>query len=284
MLLLVASAYKCWANSAVVLVVDCHNKSLKKRLGGPLGGLFFTLKKWSFRQADMVIISNDGMLSPAAELSDRVHVLRDPLPVDFIGTSDNPTNEASALFESEFRPPVNPYVLFSCSFAQDEPVESILLAAVDLSRAKYSVVITGDHSKIDLPESVYSDPNIFMSSYVSDACYRVLLTRASVVVALTEDRDCLMCAAYEAVAARRPLVVSDTSVLRACFKDLATYTSNQPRSIVTAVDRALSVANNGSLEDAREQFDLAFRSEFQRLLTKLSDLGAVGISECQLFR
>ncbi len=87
-----------------------------------------------------------------------------------------------------------------------------------------------------------------------------------------------MCAAYEAVAARRPLVVSDTPVLRACFSNLATYTSNQPGSIVSAVDQALSAANDRSPEDARAQFELAFRDEFERLLTRLSDLGARGIA------
>ncbi len=277
MLLLAVSAYKRWAGKGVVVVADCHNKSLKRRVGGPLGSLFFSIKKWSFDQTDIVIISNDAMLEPARELSDRVLVLRDPLPVDFIAKAHDGALGELASTPAEFTPP-RPYVLFSCSFGQDEPVESILLAAVELSRGKHAAVITGDASRVSVPEPVRQAQRVVMPGYVSDASYRALLKEASAVVALTEDQDCLMCAAYEAVAARRPLVVSDTPVLRACFSNLATYTSNQPGSIVSAVDQALSAANDRSPEDARAQFELAFRDEFERLLTRLSDLGARGIA------
>jgi glycosyltransferase involved in cell wall biosynthesis len=272
MLLLVASLYKCWSKNRPVLVADCHNKSLKKRLQGPLGTLFFAIKKWSFRQADLVIVSNDAMLRPAEELSDRVLVLRDPLPIDFIALSIKPVENESP---AEFVPP-SPYILFSCSFGQDEPVELILRAATELSRMTHSVVITGDTSKLNLPESVRSTPGVFLPGYVSNSCYRRLVAQASAVVALTEDNDCLMCAAYEGVAARRPVVVSDTNVLRACFSDSATYTSNQIGSIVSAVNRVLSAANDQASEDARAQFDLAYQAEFKQLLTRLSDLGAIG--------
>jgi glycosyltransferase involved in cell wall biosynthesis len=272
MLLLVASLYKCWSKNRPVLVADCHNKSLKKRLRGPLGTLFFAIKTWSFRQADLVIVSNDAMLGPAEELSDRVLVLRDPLPVDFMAPAITPVEIESP---AEFVPP-SPYILFSCSFGEDEPVESILLAAAELSRVSHSVVITGDTSKLNLPESIRATPGVFMPGYVSNSCYRGLVAQASAVVALTEDDDCLMCAAYEGIAARRPVVVSDTSVLRACFGDSATYTSNQVGAIVSAVNRVLSAANNQDSEDARAQFELAFEAEFRQLLTRLSDLGAIG--------
>jgi len=279
MLLLVVSVYKRCSSGRVTVVADCHNKSLKKRMNGPLGGLFFALKRWSFHQADLVIVSNETLLYSAAILSDHVQVLRDPLPVAVLGVAHSDIRDVPAPTDAAFTPPIDPYVLFVCSFAEDEPVESILSAAVDIDRAGYSVVITGDCSALDVPELVRSAPNVFMPGYVSTACYDRLLSRAHVVVALTRDHDCLLCAAYEAVAARRSLVVSDTAVLRACFKDLATYTVNEPASILAAVHRAAATAGDPGLTDAVTRFELDFKAEFEQLTTRLSHIGAIGMLE-----
>jgi len=278
MLLAVASIYKSCAKNRIVLIADCHNKSLKRRLCGPLKYVFFTIKRWSFRQADLVVVSNDAMLEPAGELSNRVLVLRDPLPSDFCtircSVGENVNSVAAELV------PAEPYALFPCSFESDEPIECIFSVAGELARLKIASVITGDSQRIKIPKSVRSTPLIFMPGYVPDTCYRALLAKSSVVIALTDDQDCLMCAAYEAVAAGRPLVVSDTPVLRACFKSSAVYAKNQPHSVVSAVSQVLSVAKSQSSKRARAELESAFRHEFDRLLTTLRDLTARGIPRC----
>jgi hypothetical protein len=114
-----------------------------------------------------------------------------------------------------------------------------------------------------------------MPGYVSAACYRLLLSQAAVVVGLTNDQDCLMCAAYEAVAANRALIVSDTPALRDCFGDLACYTSNEPEAIMMAVSRALVRKDDGfELDAARREFDAAFNAEFNGVLATLSAIDA----------
>jgi hypothetical protein len=59
---------------------------------------------------------------------------------------------------------------------------------------------------------------------------------------LTTIDNCLVCGAYEAVAAGAPLVTSDTTALRAHFTQGTVYTRHAPRDIAGSLETALAEA------------------------------------------
>ena len=74
--------------------------------------------------------------------------------------------------------------------------------------------------------------------YVSEQEYYAYLNCCAVIVDLTVLEDCLVCGAYEALAARRPLIVSNTRVLADYFGTAAMLTDNTPEAIRENVERA----------------------------------------------
>jgi hypothetical protein len=265
MLLLIVVAYKALAPWPTIVVADCHNKSLKRRLTGPLAGIFRGLKAWSFRRTDLVIVSNAAMVDAAHEWSERVAVLRDPLPAEFLGSGDRDQDPAVPVA-------ADPYVLFPCSFEPDEPVGVIFATATTLARAGIASVVTGDVSRIAGRIAVPSDQRVRFSGYVPIGEYRSLVRQAAVIVALTEDPDCLMCAAYEGLAAQRPLVISDTPVLRSCFGRCAIYTRNTADDVCDRVTQILA-ADAGRDRGSLDGFIAEFRRELDDVLRAFADLG-----------
>ena len=63
LLLIVIILYKRIMTGNVVVVCDCHTKALRRHLSGKLGQLFWKLKFWSFKHADLSIVSDEGMVA-----------------------------------------------------------------------------------------------------------------------------------------------------------------------------------------------------------------------------
>jgi len=260
LLLLLVIVYKRLAGA--VVIVDCHNKSLERRCRGPLCGLFMALKRWSFERVDLTMVSNPAMLDAARALSSAVMCLRDPLPREF---SPDPRSESPRIASAP------PYVLFPCSFEEDEPVDVIRRAAELLGDRRIAAVVTGDdHGAWGAPAE--RAPLVSRPGFVPFRRYRELVMNAAVVVVLTTDERCLMCGAYEALAAARPLVLSDTPVLRSCFADGAVYVPNDADRILEAVAGFVDGPGRPPVQ-ARERFAAAFEQEFRQLLRQLAAFG-----------
>jgi glycosyltransferase involved in cell wall biosynthesis len=260
LLLLIVGAYKRLA-TPVFVVADCHNKALERRCPGPLSGMFMWLKRWSFRQVDLTVVSNAAMLVPAHALAQAVLVLRDPLPREF--------DQAGA--SSGLTPP-RPYVLFPCSFESDEPVEVIIKTVELLSRRGIATVVTGDDRGAWRTPDAGDLSLVSRPGFVPFPRYRDLVVSAAAIVVLTTDQRCLMCGAYEALAAGRPLIVSDTPTLRACFENAAAYVPNDPARILDAVVRCVAGAELPP-PGSRDRFVTAFEREFAELARSVSASG-----------
>jgi glycosyltransferase involved in cell wall biosynthesis len=255
LLLLACAAYRQMAGrNRVHIVADCHNKSLKRDLGGPLGPLFRALKRWSFRAVDLVVVSNEALVPIARRLCPQVVCLRDPLP------------QASPAAPPLQGPPLPgltaPWVLFVCSFEPDEPVEQLFAAALSLADDGLSVVVTGDSARAAPSRLVRDHPRVFLPGWVELSVYQALLGEAGAAVVLTQDPDCLVCGAYEAIAARRPLVLSDTPLLRQAFAGCAAFTDHDPESIRRAVHERLG-HRGPDFERGVARFHTAFAQEWQ---------------------
>jgi hypothetical protein len=207
----------------IPLVIDAHNSGVF-----PAGGrsrVLNGLTKWMNDSAALVIVSNDGLKSAATCMDANVFALPDPLPHIECGTP--------------VQLPCPRNVLFICSWADDEPFLNVIEAARMLP-ADVCIHMTGNHRKrgIQFPEDIPT--NINLTGFLSTQDYDQLLCSVDVVVDLTTRDDCLVCGAYEGIAARKPLVLSDWRVNRVYFNSGTLYTDNSAADIARCIEQALA--------------------------------------------
>lgn len=125
-------------------------------------------------------------------------------------------------------------VLCPVSYSNDEPIEEILSVARRMPELQWT--LTGK-----APEEVTkkAPDNVQFSGFVDDEEYDQLLKEASVVVALTNRKDTMQRAGYEAIMRSVPLVTSDFDVLRDFFEGAAQYVAPGERDLKEKIEQVL---------------------------------------------
>lgn len=208
--------------SSTPVVVDAHNAGVR-----PFGGQ----RPWAnwlarhvMRQAHMTLVTNRALASYVDGLGGRSFVLPDPLP---------PLDKAAGE-----RLHTDPSVLFICTWAADEPYLEVLEASRRIAPS-IRVYITGNSKGREQALGQSLPPNVVLTGFVPEQEFLDLLAGADVIMDLTTREDCLVCGAYESVAAGKPMVLSDTRALRQYFSKGAVYTENHAEAIASAIDRAV---------------------------------------------
>ena len=143
-----------------------------------------------------------------------------------------------------------PRVLAVGRFAADEPIAAVLEAARRLPECDFALTGAVASCPTKLRESV--PDNVTLVGFLDPAQYRAAVADTDVVLTLTTEPTSVMRAAYEAVYARRPVVVSDWPVARALFPH-AVPTVNDQGAIARAIGSLLAdyERHAGSVEEAR---------------------------------
>jgi glycosyltransferase involved in cell wall biosynthesis len=217
------------------VVVDAHNGAIRPDDTQPR--FLRVLADRVMRKADITIVTNEALAHVVRAHGGRPFVLPDPIPVI--------PGSANVRVGKGFN------VLFVCRFACDEPFGSVFEAA-RLLPDDIRIYTTGNYRKAGI-EARDVAANVILLGFVSDEEYIGYLRAVDVVIDLTNWDDCLVCGAYEAVAAGKPMILSDTQALRAYFSKGAVYTEHTPEAIANAV--------------------LAARSSHARLLEEIAQLG-----------
>jgi hypothetical protein len=172
-------------------------------------------------------------------------------------------HEAPPLWSAQAAPSAADTVLFPGVFAGDEPIEQV----VELARLRPDVEfrVTGDRAKC--PPDIVADlpPNLQLVGYLGPDDYAAEVARAGTVLALTTEPTSIMRAAYEAVYARRPLVVSDWPAGREAFP-AAIHVVNRAEDLARGVDEALKT------RDDAVHLDAAFEEQGDRWTQQLRNL------------
>lgn len=207
------------------VVADCHNGALDPRLHN---GLWTSLPGVNalMNRFDVVLAHNEEIHAIAAERGidrDRLVTLEtrpSPLPViDTLARPDHPT------------------VLVPCSFQADEPIAMLIDAARSLPEFRFK--LTGNRARAEAAGYVATAPgNVEFTGFLDADAYTDLLIHADIVLGLTNLDGIQLSAANEAVGAGRPLVLSDTSVLRALFGEAALFASNDAAPLAAALAEA----------------------------------------------
>jgi hypothetical protein len=207
------------------LVVDCHSGAV---LGHPLS--------WRLaRHADLALVT--------------LPALTDGLP-GAVAVHDPPATAVAAARHHE--------VVFPASWYDDEPWEALVAAARQLPDVRFAV--TGR-----APAGLEVPANLRLTGFLDRRAYLELVAGAPLVLALTTREATMQRAAYEAVAAGRPVVASDTAALRSYLGDAAFYTA--PDGLAGAVTAALAAlpALEAAVVRVRDEQRVAFAAALQQV-------------------
>lgn len=203
------------------LVADAHYAGVRALSGSAL--LQRLLDFYNARVA-LVIVTNEPHALYLRARGCQAFVCPDPLPV-------LPQPLALAL------PPRSVFLV--CSFDPDEPYGAVFAAFGELAReAGYTLIVSGNYAKAGVDPRSF--PGVRLLGYVPEAQYFAYLQACALVMDLTALEDCLLCGAYEALAAGKPLITSASAALRDYFGDAALYTAHEPRAIAASIEQAFA--------------------------------------------
>lgn len=238
------------------LGLDAHNGGLA--LDGDASGVMRGLAGWLQRRADFTIVHNDAVAAFVRHRGGTLVVLPDPLPT------------IRALPPAELARPFN--LLFICTFRPDEPYLAVLEAA-RLVDPSVGIYVTGDpRGRVD--PGAWPDHVVFCGR-VSWERYDQLLRSVNGVIDLTTRERCLVCGAYEAVAAGKPMILSRSATLESYFTRGAVFTDNRsdgsPDSICRAISevRARAAELEAEVAVLKQELEADWHAALQHLLAVL---------------
>lgn len=204
------------------LVVDLHNGAIVPET--ELQKKLFFIYRYVHRNSDVNIVTNNNLKQKIEIPFNKTLVLPDRLP----------------FFDDKICSPelikgIGDYYVAISTFGIDEPYKEIIEAA-GLLRDDIKIIITGNHLKCPRELKDNAPGNLLFSGFLPDDEYAGLLYNSRGVIDLTTRKDCLVCGAYESVSLGKPLVLSDTEVLRNYFYGGAVFCENDKYSICNAIN------------------------------------------------
>ena len=216
-LLHMAWLFRTLSLGKLAIIADLHNSAFSK--------LWFSVPftRKILNSFDLVLVHNEAVYDMAVQMGiDRrvLHVLEDQVP-DFAFGADN-----------DAQPSGRPYFVAPCSFRPDEPVAEILKAARDV--AAVDVMVTGDIARAaDLGYLQDKPQNVIFTGFLSRPDYETLIGGATGLICLTTEEGIQLSSAIEAIASGKPMIISETRVLRSLFAT-GLFVDNTASSIATA--------------------------------------------------
>ena len=227
-------AYGCARVIGASVVLDSHPGGFGVQ-GDRVAARLQVLHRWMVRRAAMVLVTDEVW-------SERVRSW---------GGKATVVHEAPAAWDVR---PVGrhqrPQVLVVGRLAADEPVGSVVEAARRLPECDFS--LTGDPANCAASIRGSAPDNVTFIGFLDQVRYRAAVSQADVVLTLTTEPTSVMRAAYEAVYASRPLVVSDWPLSRELFP-YAAHADHDPVRLADAISSLLLDYERyaGTVEGAR---------------------------------
>ncbi len=206
------------------------------------------------RSADLVIVTNKNHAERIRRLGGREFVCSDPLP-DLSRYRFQGADVARKVF-------------FICSFDVDEPYTEVFRAAEMLAPEGFRFYVSGNYRKGGISPADFA--HVKLLGFVPEAEFYHHLFTSQVVIDLTDNENCLVCGAYEALEAGKPLVLSKKKALLEFFTGGTVFTENQATAIASAVRCAY--ADRSRLATECGQWVSLARAEMRE---RISNLGRI---------
>jgi hypothetical protein len=129
-------------------------------------------------------------------------------------------------------------ILMPCSFSYDEPLETVFKAAKKIP--EINIYLTGPMESAKI--SKYSIPsNVILTGYLSVKEYEKIFMESNAILGLTTEDHIQLSVANEAVGFGKPMILSNTKLLKKLFYKGAVYVDTlSPNSIVEGIKIALN--------------------------------------------
>jgi|SRR5687767_12202815 len=212
------------------IIVDAHRGSFQ----APWSRIKF-MTRFVMTRADLTIVEDTEVQDLVfSTYSIKPIILEDPIPV-FDQVVFN-TDLFNRKLRNNKHDPKFLNVAVINPFTWDSPLQEILDAASKL-RYEANFYLTGDFSKAstNLPER---SENVVVTGFLPRIEYESLLKYVDVVIDLTLDAGRMQAGGYEAIAAGKPLIVSDNPPLRRYFNKGTVHTGNSEKEIIEAIREA----------------------------------------------
>lgn len=223
-LLYIAHLYKALFNPGVKIIADCHNSMLRAPW------IKFPKAVDLLNRCDVLLVHNDTVKEQAVAAGvnhKNLYILEDRATL-----LDCETIQKPDVFPK-------PWILFPCAFNTDEPIEIVLAAARLIP--DITLVITGNpdrakgrHDLSNLP------PNVKLPGFLPKEEFDMLLCSTDAVLGLTIWEGVQLSTANEAVGTGKPLVLSNTKLLKQLFYKGAIYVDSlNPESLAQGCKEAM---------------------------------------------
>lgn len=241
------------------IIIDAHNIALESITG--FWSFLEIIRKFIIKHATFTIISNSELTKRITMYGGTPIVLPDPIP-----KPDKPNSTSYNKLAGRKN------VLYICSWSNDEPYYEVIKSASMLNDG-VMLYISGN-SKGKLKDKItYQRKNIILTGFIDKGEFEYLLHSVDVVVDLTSRESCLLCGAYEAVAAEKPMVLSNTRILREYFYKGAAFTDNTASDIAKKIN---SILNDSQYADdvakLRKEISIAWLEKRNRLKNAIATL------------
>ena len=239
------------------VIVDAHNIALE-----PIDGIWSfleTIRMFVIKNATYTIVSNEELTNRITLHDGSPLILADPLP-KFNG------------LDAEYNLTGKYNVLFICSWADDEPYCEVLKAA-SLLDDSIKLYITGNNRGkytsclSDVPE------NVILTGFLTNIEFEYILHAVDAIIDLTTRDSCLLCGAYEGVAAEKPMVLSDTEALKTYFYKGAVYTNNTAIDIAAKINLVLNDKKYSSeVVEMKDEIGATWQNQKEKINTTIEAL------------
>lgn len=163
------------------------------------------------------------------------------------------------------------HVMVVNTWASDEPLQAILQAAREVPEVRFHVTGKRDdrfQALTDVP------PNVQFTGFLDHGDYVALMRAADAVMCLTTRDHTMQRGACEALALMRPIITSDTALLREYFAGGTVHVDNTSDAIRRGIREMMGhydryVRSIRELRELRRREWRARRSELIRLTTRL---------------
>lgn len=227
-LLRVAQFYRFLRGGRVRIIADCHNSMFDPPWRNWPGAVS------ALNRCDLVLVHNEEMVLVARNMGIRPQLIEilECAPTQFT-SEDMPAPR-------DLR---SPWILFPASFSADEPIDELVKAAAIAEEIMF--VVTGNAEtalrRFDLSRM---PSNVRLTGYLPRSEFEGLLKNAGAVLGLTRYEGVQLQMCSEAVGAAKPMVLSDTAILRKLFGRTAVMVdSASPESIARGCREAISRLN-----------------------------------------
>jgi glycosyltransferase involved in cell wall biosynthesis len=178
---------------------------------------FAPLNRFLMRRAALTLVTNDGLSDTVRAWGGRPYILPDPLPR--LSTPATPYPFEPGRF--------NVSAVFS--FYEDEPIDAFL--AVRRLPKDMQIFMTGDSSRVPQSTRESLPETIRLTGFLSRERYDALINQCDAAVVLCTRPHTMLCGAYEAAAAGKPLVTSESTAMRSEFSRGTVFADNTTQSI-----------------------------------------------------